>query len=102
MADVLEATYRKGAIFDAWSEYFRYDLWMDAFEEAGLDPEFYTLRERPLDEIFPWDFLSIGVTRKFLEKEWEKAHQEAVTPNCRMKCSGCGAAAYKGGVCIEG
>ena len=102
VADVLEATYRKGAIFDAWSEYFRYDLWMDAFEEAGLDPEFYTLRERPLDEIFPWDFLSIGVTRKFLEKEWEKAHQEAVTPNCRMKCSGCGAAAYKGGVCIEG
>ena len=102
VADVLEATYRKGAIFDAWSEYFRYDLWMDAFEEAGLDPEFYTLRERPLDEIFPWDFLSIGVTRKFLEKEWEKAHQEAVTPNCRMKGSGCGAAAYKGGVCIEG
>ncbi len=97
IADVLETAYRKGAIFDAWSEYFRYDLWMEAFEEVGLDPEFYTLRERPLDEIFPWDFISIGVSRKFLEKEWEKAHREEVTPNCKMKCSGCGAGVYKGG-----
>lgn len=101
IADVLESAYRKGAIFDAWSEYFRYDLWMEAFEEVGLDPEFYTLRERPLDEIFPWDFISIGVSRKFLEKEWEKAHREEVTPNCKMKCSGCGAGVYKGGICIE-
>ena len=101
LADVIEAVYKKGAIFDAWSEYFRYDLWMEAFEEIGLDPEFYTLRERPLDEIFPWDFISIGVSRKFLEKEWEKAHKEEITPNCKMKCSGCGAGIYKGGICIE-
>lgn len=102
VADVLEATYKKGAIFDAWSEYFRYDLWMEAFEEAGINPEFYTLRERPLDEIFPWDFISIGVTRRFLENEWKKAQQEVVTPNCKMQCSGCGAGKYKGGICIEG
>ncbi len=102
VADVLENVYRKGAIFDAWSEYFRYDAWLEAFKEEGIDPEFYTLRERPLDEIFPWDFISIGVSRKFLEKEWEKAKRGEVTPNCKVKCSGCGAAAYKGGVCIEG
>mgnify|MGYP006064796387 FL=1 len=102
VADVLENVYRKGAIFDAWSEYFRYDAWLEAFKEEGIDPEFYTLRERPLDEIFPWDFISIGVSRKFLEREWEKAKRGEVTPNCKVKCSGCGAAAYKGGVCIEG
>ena len=54
-----------------------------------------------MDEIFPWDFISIGVSRKFLEKEWEKAHKEEITPNCKMKCSGCGAGIYKGGICIE-
>lgn len=102
VADVLENVYRRGAIFDAWSEYFRYGAWLEAFKEEGIDPEFYTLRERPLDEIFPWDFISIGVSRKFLEKEWEKAKRGEVTPNCKVKCSGCGAAAYKGGVCIEG
>ena len=102
VADVLEAAYKKGAIFDSWSEYFRYDLWMEAFEELGIDPEFYTLRERPLDEIFPWDFISIGVTKNFLKREWEKAMKGEVTPNCRQQCSGCGAGAYKGGVCVEG
>ena len=102
VADVLEAAYKKGAIFDSWSEYFRYDLWMEAFEELGIDPEFYTLRERSLEEIFPWDFISIGVTKNFLKREWEKAMKGEVTPNCRQQCSGCGAGAYKGGVCIEG
>ena len=102
VADVLEAAYKKGAIFDSWSEYFRYDLWMEAFEELGIDPEFYTLRERSLEEIFPWDFISIGVTKNFLKREWEKAMKGEVTPNCRQQCSGCGAGAYKGGVCVEG
>ena len=102
VADVLEAAYKKGAIFDSWSEYFRYDLWMEAFEELGIDPEFYTLRERSLEEIFPWDFISIGVAKNFLKREWEKAMKGEVTPNCRQQCSGCGAGAYKGGVCIEG
>lgn len=102
ICDVLELAYRNGAVFDAWSEYFRYDIWMDAFEKLGIDPEFYTLRERPADELFPWDFIHAGVTKKFLLKEWERAKEGVVTPNCRSKCSGCGAAAYKGGVCIEG
>lgn len=102
ICDVLERVYRKGAIFDAWSEYFRYDLWMEAFEELGMDPEFYTLRERSFEELLPWDFINAGVSRKFLEKEWERAMKGEVTPNCRMKCSGCGAGTYKGGVCVEG
>ena len=102
ICDVLERVYRKGAIFDAWSEYFRYDLWMEAFEELGMDPEFYTLRERLFEELLPWDFINAGVSRKFLEKEWERAMKGEVTPNCRMKCSGCGAGTYKGGVCVEG
>ena len=63
--------------------------------------DFYTLRERDMDEIFPWDFIRIGVTKKFLWKEWERAHAREVTPNCRQKCSGCGAAQYGGGVCTE-
>lgn len=102
VADVLELAYRKGALFDAWSEYFRYDLWMEAFEELNIDPEFYTLRQRPLDELLPWDFINAGVTKKFLQKEWKTAMEETVTPNCRMKCSGCGVGKYKGGVCVEG
>ena len=102
VADVLELAYRKGALFDAWSEYFRYDLWMEAFEELNIDPEFYTLRQRPLDELLPWDFINAGVTKKFLQREWKTAMEETVTPNCRMKCSGCGAGKYKGGVCVEG
>ena len=64
--------------------------------------DFYTLRERDLDELLPWDFIDAGVTKEFLQREWKHATQEEVTPNCRMKCSGCGAGRYKGGVCIEG
>ena len=71
---MLELAYRKGALFDAWSEYFRYDLWMEAFEELNIDPEFYTLRQRPLDELLPWDFINAGVTKKFLQKEWKAAN----------------------------
>ena len=64
-------------------------------------PEFYNLRERSEDELFPWDFIDIGVSRKFLRREWERAMKETVTPNCRMQCSGCGAAKFGGGVCYE-
>ncbi|MGN0350549.1 MAG: TIGR03960 family B12-binding radical SAM protein [Roseburia sp.] len=93
--------YEKGAIFDSWSEYFDYQRWLDAFAECGIDPDFYTMRERPLDEIFPWDFIDVGVTKAFLKREWETAHSETVTPNCRMRCSGCGVAKFGGGVCVE-
>ena len=98
---LLEA-YRLGCIYDSWGEHFRYDLWMQAFENTGLDVAFYNLRERDLDEILPWDFINIGVTKKFLQREWKNALEGKVTPNCRMQCAGCGAATFGGGVCFEG
>ncbi len=93
--------YEKGCLFDSWSECFQNERWMEAFEECGTDIDFYTTRERALDEIFPWDFIDIGVNRRFLEKEWKRAQEETVTPNCRQNCSGCGAASFGGGVCYE-
>lgn len=99
---VIEEAYRLGCLFDSWTESFRSDLWMQAFENTGVDIAFYNLRERKEDELFPWDFIDIGVSRKFLYREWEKAMAEEVTPNCRMQCSGCGAAKFGGGVCYEG
>ncbi len=93
--------YEKGCIYDAWGEQFHYDRWLEAFKETGIDPDFYTIRERSLEEVFPWDFIDIGVTKKFLEREWKRAKEETVTPNCRMQCSGCGAKKYEGGVCYE-
>jgi radical SAM family uncharacterized protein len=101
IADVILEAYRHGALYDAWTEYWNYDRWLAAFADTGIDMDFYTLRERPDDELFPWDFIDIGVTKKFLLKEWKNAHEGIVTPNCRAKCSGCGAAGFKGGVCIE-
>ena len=98
---LLEA-YKLGCIYDSWGELFQYDLWLQAFENTGVDIAFYNLRERDLNEILPWDFIDIGVTKKFLQREWENAMAGKVTPNCRMQCSGCGAAIYGGGVCFEG
>lgn len=95
------AVYEEGAIFDAWSEFFDYQRWLDAFAECGIDPDFYTMRERTLDEVFPWDFIDTGVSKEFLKREWENAMSEKVTPNCRMKCSGCGVNKFGGGVCYE-
>lgn len=100
-AAVLQA-YKNGALFDAWSETFKPQAWMDACRETGVDIGFYTHRERSTDELLPWDFIKIGVTKEFLKREWENAKQGKVTPNCRAKCTGCGAFAYKGGVCYEG
>ena len=98
---LLEA-YRLGCIYDSWGEHFRYDLWMQAFENTGVDIAFYNLRERDLDEVLPWDFINIGVSKEFLKREWKTALEEKVTPNCRMQCAGCGAAVFGGGVCFEG
>ena len=98
---VVEEAYRLGCLFDSWTESFHNDLWMQAFENTGIDPDFYNLREREEDELFPWDFIDTGVTRKFLRREWENAIKETVTPNCRQQCSGCGAARFGGGVCCE-
>ena len=101
LSQVIEKVYKKGGIFDAWSEYFHYDFWLDALKECGLELDFYTTRERPLDEIFPWDFLDCGVTKAFLIREWKQALEENESPNCKVKCLGCGAARYGVGVCME-
>ena len=93
--------YKKGCMFDSWSEHFKYDAWVEAFEENNIDPLFYTARERSFDELLPWDFIDAGVTKNFLWREYQNAMGESVTPNCRQKCSGCGAIKFGGGVCYE-
>ena len=101
VSKVLLEAYKLGCIYDSWGEHFRYDLWMQAFENTGVDVAFYNLRERDLDEILPWDFIDIGVSKEFLKREWKNALEEKVTPNCRMQCAGCGAMSFGGGVCFE-
>ena len=99
---VLLEAYRLGCLFDSWSEQFDNNKWMQAFENTGTDIAFYTMRERGKEELFPWDFIDAGVTKSFLYREWERAMRGEVTPNCREKCSACGAMCYEGGVCFEG
>ncbi len=101
VSKVLLEAYKLGCIYDSWGEHFRYDLWMQAFDNTGVDVAFYNLRERDLDEILPWDFIDIGVSKEFLKREWKNALAEKVTPNCRMQCAGCGAMSFGGGVCFE-
>ncbi|MBQ6886907.1 MAG: TIGR03960 family B12-binding radical SAM protein [Lachnospiraceae bacterium] len=101
VAPVIVKAYEKGCLFDSWSEYFHNDLWMEAFDECNVSIDFYTTRERSLDEIFPWDFLDCGVTKDFLKREWLKAMNETVSPNCRVHCQGCGANRFQCGVCTE-
>ena len=101
VSKVIEEAYRNGALYDAWSEAFRNEIWMNAFETCGVDIGFYTSRERNLDEIFPWDFIDTGISRDFLKREWERARDGVVTPNCREHCSGCGVRQFGGGVCYE-
>jgi radical SAM family uncharacterized protein len=93
--------YEQGAIYDAWTEYFDYGKWLSVMDELGIDRDFYTTRARSDDEIFPWDFLDIGVTKAFLLKEWNRAKEGVVTPNCKQKCSGCGAARFGCGICFD-
>ena len=100
VAAVIEEAYRNGALYDAWSESFRNGIWMKAFETCGVDIDFYTTRERSLDELFPWDFIDTGVSKEFLKREWNNAVNGTVTPNCRERCSGCGVRRFGGGVCF--
>ena len=93
--------YEKGCLYDAWTETFHFDRWMEAFEECGIDPDFYTIRPRSEDELFPWDFIDPGVTKAFLLREWKRAQEGVVTPNGRMQCSGCGVRVFGEGVCVE-
>ena len=101
VGQVILRAYEKGCIFDAWSEYFHYDKWLEAFDECQVSIDFYNTRERSDDEIFPWDFIDCGVTKEFLLREWKKAQQEQTSPNCRIQCQGCGASRFGGGVCFE-
>ena len=101
LSSLLLHIYEKGGIFDAWTEWFQPKLWMDTLEEDHIDVAFYTTRDRSLEEVFPWDFIDAGVTKNFLKKEYLRAKEGVVTPNCKMKCSGCGAAIWKGGICYE-
>lgn len=101
LSKVLLDVYKKGCIYDAWSEYFDNEKWEESFRDCGIDMDFYTTRERSLDEIFPWDFIDCGVSKDFLMREWLKAQSETVSPNCRVACQGCGANRFGGGVCFE-
>ncbi len=101
VGQVIKRAYEKGCIFDAWSEHFSYRKWSEAFQECDIAIAFYNNRERSLEEILPWDFIDAGITKKFLKQEWEQAIKEEITPNCRSKCSSCGANRYGGGVCYE-
>lgn len=101
LAPAILQAYQAGCIFDAWHEMFHQELWNQAFADNHIDTEFYTSREREVDEILPWDFIDIGVSKRFFIKEWERAKRAEVTKNCKQQCSGCGAAVFGGGVCFE-
>ena len=103
LCDVLIKAFENGAKFDGWGQYFKYDVWLDALKECNLDVDFYAYRDRNYDEILPWDFIDIGVNRKYLERENEKAKKAELTQNCRKGCTGCGVNVnFKEGECFEG
>ncbi len=101
VSSAIEAAYKKGALFDAWTEHWDWNRWVEAMEETGINLDFYTRRQRGEEELFPWDFIDAGPTKKFLLDEWHKAMRAEVTPNCHMSCSACGAAKFGSGVCFN-
>ena len=101
LGKVIDAAYKKGCRFDGWDECFNLDLWLEAFNECGIEPEFYANRRREYSEITPWEHLDYSVTKDFLIRENERALNEQTTPNCRENCAGCGANIYGRGVCFE-
>lgn len=101
LSEVLLKVYEKGCFYDAWSEYFDNGKWLETFEECGLSIDFYTTRERDLEEVFPWDFIDCGVTKEFLKREWLKALREEPSENCKQKCQGCGANRFGVGICYD-
>ena len=101
LGDVLIAAQQKGCKFDGWDEHFSYEKWLEAFQDCGVDPEFYAYRKIDHSEILPWDHIDIGVKKEYLMKEHDCAYEGVTTPSCREKCMGCGAASFGGGVCFE-
>ena len=99
-AVILEA-HKRGMRFDGWADCFNFDAWMQVFKDLGIDPAFYANRQRSFDEVFPWDHLDYGIKKEFLIEECKRAYASETTPNCREKCSACGAACFKGGLCVE-
>lgn len=99
--EVLIKAWQKGCRFDSWSEHFKYEEWMDAFKECGIDSSFYANRKREFDEVLPWDHIDTGISKKFLIKECEKAYKGLDTPDCKTECSYCGASGFEGGICNE-
>ncbi len=100
VGNAIEAAWRSGAKMDSWSEFFSFERWMQAFESCGLDPAFYATRERTQDEVLPWSRVNMGVRADFLWQEREKSRAATITPDCREKCSACGAVCLlKGGKC---
>ena len=98
---VLEEAVKRGLHFDGWDSCFKFDEWMNIFDELKIDPAFYANRQREFDEIFPWDHLDYCINKQFLIDECKRAYNAETTPNCKEKCSNCGAACMKGGICVE-
>jgi radical SAM family uncharacterized protein len=101
LSQVIYDAYKAGCLYDSWSEHFNYNKWIKAFEENGISIQFYNSRERDENEIFPWDFIDVGVSKTFLYREYRRAKEGVVTPNCRQQCYNCGAKEFGGGVCFE-
>lgn len=101
LCEVIIKAVENGCKFDGWGEHFKFDTWMQTFDELGIDPDFYTARERSYEEVLPWEHIDIGVTKQFLMRENEKAKQAVTTPNCRQQCAGCGVKSFGTGVCYE-
>ena len=97
IAEVILAAWKNGCRLDGWNEHFNFDAWQRAFEACGLDPAFYAYRERPYDELLPWQFIDAGVTQEYLRRENEKAKAVSTTKDCRYGCNGCGLHTW--GVC---
>lgn len=101
LSAVIEAAYKKGCIFDGWSECFDLDKWLETFKELGIDPEKYSGRAFSYEEILPWEHLDYAVTKEFFIKQNKLSYEAVTTPNCRISCAACGANCYKEGVCFE-
>ncbi|MCR5396046.1 MAG: TIGR03960 family B12-binding radical SAM protein [Lachnospiraceae bacterium] len=101
VGDAILYAYEHGQFFDAWGEFFDVKNWDDAFAACGIDPDFYIMRERDIDEVFPWDFIECGVTKEFLKREWLRSKEGLVTKNCKMQCNGCGCGTFDCGICLR-
>ena len=90
LSRVIKRAWEKGCKYDGWREHFNFQLWQEAFDEEDIDGGFYAQRERNEDELFPWDFIDIGVSKKYLYREYQKSLAGQLTHDCRLACTGCG------------